>query len=437
MTQNLTSSPSRNPHLRLRLKPQVQTEHLETLKEILGVKPEFFPPGYKRFPLTSGSRCLQELGAFLTLPLTLFGAGMVLVSGENLKYISGTIFLDFQPSLKKILRLLFRRHSLFLITHKALCRNHRSILLSDIAVDPSVTIGGIIGQNTVLVMFALTHRQRIVIHVPTSDDGEEVVRRHFEGLKRARNELDDMPVCQLIPIPLTCRHFGNRRYLTQTRMSGVMTDIANADSHLFESRIDSAIHESIGFIRKDSKKKLIADQDFINTAISRITDFVPDRYAQHIGQGVSLVQNWAERSRLPVATVHGDYWIGNILYKENTSEICGIVDWEWCRSDGLPLVDTLQLIVMSHARRRKVEFSSLLCQIWLPAERDEWLEQYLGRISQVASISRRDIEYIAIVLWLETIWRGYVVTQPEHEDWLNTMVLQPCDAIRKWSQEFS
>ena len=48
------------------------------------------------------------------------------------------------------------------------------------------------------------------------------------------------------------------------------------------------------------------------------------------------------RERIMVAS-HGDLWLGNILFDENTGDMRGLLDWDTADLHGLPLVDALTL----------------------------------------------------------------------------------------------
>jgi aminoglycoside phosphotransferase (APT) family kinase protein len=79
------------------------------------------------------------------------------------------------------------------------------------------------------------------------------------------------------------------------------------------------------------------------------------------------------RGRFPAAWIHGDYWLGNLLFDREPSPT-GIVDWETAAPLELPLHDVLHLVLYTRRIATGGELGQMLCdqlsrQRWSASER--------------------------------------------------------------------
>jgi aminoglycoside phosphotransferase (APT) family kinase protein len=80
-----------------------------------------------------------------------------------------------------------------------------------------------------------------------------------------------------------------------------------------------------------------------------------------------------DRGTFPATWIHGDYWLGNLLFGPNPS-LTGIVDWETAAPLELPLHDLLHLLLYSRRIATGGELGQMLCDQlswprWSHAER--------------------------------------------------------------------
>jgi len=113
-----------------------------------------------------------------------------------------------------------------------------------------------------------------------------------------------------------------------------------------------------------------------------------------------------DRRRLSASWIHGDYWLGNLLFPGpdcSIDELHGIVDWEASTAVELPLHDLLHLLLSTRRLRTGRELGHIICeQLRRPqwsAEEDLLLKRY-GSWSQEGGLSDR---HALLLYWLRHV----------------------------------
>lgn len=83
-----------------------------------------------------------------------------------------------------------------------------------------------------------------------------------------------------------------------------------------------------------------------------------------------LLTNSLAGRKLDATWVHGDFWAGNLLVDETTSDLTGIVDWDLAAPRELPVHDYLHLLVYRRRERSGRNLGDVVCD--LLRERDGW-----------------------------------------------------------------
>ena len=65
---------------------------------------------------------------------------------------------------------------------------------------------------------------------------------------------------------------------------------------------------------------------------------------------------------LTTAVVHGNLWLGNVLWEPTTGVVTGIVDWT-CTAPGIPMVDAAHLAISTLALEQHREFGSVVREL--------------------------------------------------------------------------
>lgn len=143
-----------------------------------------------------------------------------------------------------------------------------------------------------------------------------------------------------------------------------------------------------------------------------------------------VLEDWYETVRLPGELAHGDFWLGNILFKGNT--VAGIIDWEWAREDGIRLVDILHMLIFSPAMEHDISFPLTLRRLWADEIDDVELSGRIKRIFDHYGMSLDDVKFLGLVLWFDILWQRAVRGSVFSGEWLDDMIPQTTPVIRRW-----
>lgn len=109
----------------------------------------------------------------------------------------------------------------------------------------------------------------------------------------------------------------------------------------------------------------------------------------------------------PLAAVctHGDFWPGNLLSTARGDRLTGVVDWEFADPEGMPLLDLLQLLLVTKGLSSGKGFTRLLVERLSTRrfEEDErpFVEEYCCQLG----ISTRSIWPLVFMAWLDWVYR--------------------------------
>jgi aminoglycoside phosphotransferase (APT) family kinase protein len=157
-----------------------------------------------------------------------------------------------------------------------------------------------------------------------------------------------------------------------------------------------------------------SDDDYV-TALNRFVQRHP--YRTELSAALRVFENW-NRSAFGSVTVHGDYWLDNIL--GSGDRITGILDWDRARRNGLPAFDALHLGFMSYAMWANKYVSELLAALWTDKWEYRWLAQYAKYIGEAFAMSMADLQGAAALLWLSYFYHEADVVPPA--EWYGHMI---------------
>jgi aminoglycoside phosphotransferase (APT) family kinase protein len=103
---------------------------------------------------------------------------------------------------------------------------------------------------------------------------------------------------------------------------------------------------------------------------------------------------------LPLAWIHGDFWLGNLLAESDLREPWGIVDWETAAADELPLHDAYHLLFTTRRLEGREELGTLIARRlagadWSPSER-----RVLESLSVTGRDEALDDRHALLLYWL-------------------------------------
>jgi hypothetical protein len=189
-------------------------------------------------------------------------------------------------------------------------------------------------------------------------------------------------------------------------------------SALSEVELQRVILVGMEPLTRMSRKGRIAEREGDQQLIAAILEFVAKHPHAHRIEGASERLIAWDRTRVAVVPVHGDYWVNNLLLSGD--EVTGIVDWDRARELGCSGFDALNLGFVSYSGWSGVYISDLLSDIWRQPE--QWHYPFLQRYCQIVreafSLTQEDIEGLAMLLWLSTLWFKRADTSQE---WIDAM----------------
>ena len=163
------------------------------------------------------------------------------------------------------------------------------------------------------------------------------------------------------------------------------------------------------------------DSDYIRV-LSRFVQ--RHQYRNELSIALDVVEHW-DRFGLGSVTVHGDYWLNNVIGLSN--RVSGILDWDRARRDGSPAFDALHLGFMSYAMWADKYVSELLASLWTGSWEYPWLEQYTKRIAETFAMSLSALQGAAALLWLSYFYHEADVAPPA--EWYVRMIEPVCRAL--------
>jgi aminoglycoside phosphotransferase len=309
------------------------------------------------------------------------------------------------PGVHKLLvEALANRHPVFVVngTLKRLCELF--------GVDPQTSLQVMESSSGLAMSFGSVTGADVVVHVALTEDRKNALR-----WLRAGSLLGKTAVGHLAPDIVAV----NESRLIVTRLAGRPVEPWAVSERALQNAILTAL-DTLKLIHSCGPGNSPPDI----ALIARIESFVaahPRRYELH--PVLKFICDW-DRSSIRSVIVHGDYWLSNILFSDNT--VTGVVDWDRARRDGCAAFDALHLGFISYAAWADLCVSDVLADLWSGRWRFPWLAHYCRMVCQIFSVSPADLERIAALLWLS--WFDPAIT-PRSPSWESKMITPVAHAI--------
>jgi hypothetical protein len=202
----------------------------------------------------------------------------------------------------------------------------------------------------VLVLAAIHEPPCVVIKMPMSAEAARGVERETGALAALRGDGRLGAWRELMPRPCASGTVGAQSYRVDVALTGhpaldrVRHDAARV-------RMLETAAEAIGVLHRTTATAVRGDAGLAR----RCVDEPLDELLRHGGRRRSPAPG-LERLRdelhdalrggtFSAAWIHGDYWLGNLLFADGRSAPAGIVDWDGAAPLELPLHDLLHLLL--------------------------------------------------------------------------------------------
>jgi hypothetical protein len=158
----------------------------------------------------------------------------------------------------------------------------------------------------------------------------------------------------LVPEPLATGQLDRRFYVVERALPGQAGNGALAaaedpwPSLLAGARAIRRLHQQTGHFVDPT-------DDYVRRAVheplAKLAPVLESPESRRAATRVNrlLTRTLADQGTLWLSWIHGDYWLGNILFSTETGAVTGIVDWDRAAPAELPLHDCVHLLL--HARK--------------------------------------------------------------------------------------
>lgn len=246
-----------------------------------------------------------------------------------------------------------------------------------------------------------------VLKLPLTTGAEHSLAYHRQVIMTLRQVPALDVFCALIPEPLTWGEYDGRPYYLETALSGV----AAADLVRRRREPPTLVPDAARLIQSlhcaTMRRQRVDEMVFARLAgndlalLRQLAEGWPDgpalaRRLEDIGD---LLRGGLVGRELPFSWTHGDYWPGNILVRQDTQALGGIVDWDRAAAQQLPLLDILHLLAYTRKMRRRTELGEEVVEYLLPAafsaEERAIVDEALARLDLPQSV-----DFLATAAWL-------------------------------------
>ncbi len=106
---------------------------------------------------------------------------------------------------------------------------------------------------------------------------------------------------------------------------------------------------------------------------------------------------------IPISYIHGDYAIHNIIFKENSSIISGIIDWEFGSKEQIGLIDYFQLIFSINAHFEPNYMGDRVVNYWKDKSYNSWVDQKFVELFAKKNINKKHFSAMLLLYWLHSV----------------------------------
>jgi hypothetical protein len=195
-----------------------------------------------------------------------------------------------------------------------------------------------------------------------------------------------------------------------------------------------AAAEAIASLRDRTARRVVVGDEmldaWVTTRLAGIGALA--RHADPAGRWQDVVDRLGSTLRgeldgrtMKVATIHGDYWAGNLLIADDGA-VTGIVDWDSAGWSELPLHDPVHLVLRSWAATRSRPLGSLVQEL---IDGGSWSPSAARIIEPIRD--GLDDRTIVLLYWLRAV-TGSAERHPDTASearWIRAAVLPPLAAF--------
>jgi len=254
-----------------------------------------------------------------------------------------------------------------------------------------------------------------VFRIGGCDESRAEVQRQSAGVKLAQS--------------VACFQKLAPRPLLQIRTSAgfelsIETVVPGVSAAFSWKRIDAALELCLATEASNVLARTLLAED-----VAQVCDSFPE-YRDSLLEVANALMEWHSDSQFSGYMVHGDLWLGNVLFSGD--DITGVVDWEWARRDGFGFVDALHLLFMSYSTSRNARIAETLRAFWTNTLQDFEMNLRLLTVSRHFGLHGHDLKFAALVLWFNYLRERVVRGRMPSPGWSDDMLPRSIPVIKAW-----
>lgn len=246
-----------------------------------------------------------------------------------------------------------------------------------------------------------------------SDD--RVIRLPLDKSSNARcrfnkimlEKLNKSSVASYIPRFICEGSICGQQYYCEERLTGVAIDIPI-------SKMDYLVAQASDFIttfHKETATDIQIDNSNFNRLFARefkrLEPYLNDEYRHKAERIEKDMKSQIIGRQFKTVWMHGDYNIENMLFDTGSWQLKGVIDWDLALMKGLPLIDTLYLIIYKDSlftRNTIVDvFKNKLINMNLNYHESEIIKKYMRSLD----ISSYFLRPLFVMFWINHVGKRY------------------------------
>jgi hypothetical protein len=365
----------------------------------------------RAFPFTPSrlARVLQLVNSAVHLVYSV-APGRTIVSGASLAYLKGELEYFSDDVFGRGVRLLAAKRPFFLVAGAP-----EDALRHEIGCDPVPKPGLRFGAQCVVVVCAGYQGTPSIFRVGGCEEARGEVLRQAMGLTLANSA----PYFQSL-VPQLLFQFTSPNGLEVS----IETAVPGRAAPFSWKHIDVVLERCLASQPTNAFAKPSLAED-----LALLSESFPAR-RDSLSTIADALLDWHAASRWPAHFVHGDLWLGNVLFSGDS--VTGIVDWEWAHADGFLFADALQLLFMSHSVYRGVCIAETLRDVWTDTIEDQELNRRLEIIRSRFGFDSRDLKFAVLALWFNYLWERVVRGRMPGPSWTEEMLPRTIPTVKAW-----
>lgn len=272
-------------------------------------------------------------------------------------------------------------------------------------------------DTAVVILGAPERGSTALLKLPQTDMAVRLMRRQAEVLLslHADPRLDGWS--EILPHLLCKGETGGQTYFLESSLPGI-----NARAMLTNpascAHIQTIVASSIGELHRRTSTCTRISEDLADrwvdeplTAIRTTRGIRMDsrRKADALGALKTELHEVLVGHMIGVSWVHGDLWPGNVLVSPDGGTVTGIVDWEFARTAGLPMLDLMHLLLVTRMTMRRYDLGDVVQEV---LSTEEWTsdERHLLDAAQSSLPGDHiDLRSLVLLCWLRHV--GFTITR--------------------------